>query len=112
MLKLWRERPVLTSAFVLACTLTLFFAARLVVGAVYWANHRDEPVRGWMTVGYVARSWGFYPQEFSTSAGLQDFSGQPMTLIEIARQRKIPVSDVIAQIEATIAALQQEKPQQ
>ena len=110
MLKLWRARPYLTSAFTLACAITLFFAGRFVVDAVYWANHREVQVRGWMTVGYIARSWGLHPRDIDQRAGLPAPPGHPLPLAEIARLRGVPVSDIITLVEGTIATLQAEAP--
>jgi hypothetical protein len=104
---LWRQRPVLTSAFLLACAVTIFFAGFTVYRAVYWANHREEPVRAWMTVGYVGRSWGLDPRELDAVAGLPlpEVRGHPLTLADIARDRGVPVAEVIADVEAAIATL-------
>jgi hypothetical protein len=104
---LWRQRPVLTSAFLLACAVTIFFAGFTVYRAVYWANHREEPVRAWMTVGYVGRSWGLDPRELDAVAGLPlpEVRGHPPTLADIARDRGVPVAEVIADVEAAIATL-------
>lgn len=103
----WRKRPVLTSAFLLACAVTLFFAGRLVFFTVYWSTHREMPVQGWMTVGYVARSWGLEPRALDAAAGLPEpeVKGRPQPLAEIARDRGVPMSEVIAEVEAAIAAL-------
>jgi hypothetical protein len=105
--QLWRQRPVLTSAFLLACAVTLFFAGFTVTRAVYWANHQEEPVRGWMTVGYVGRSWGLDPRELDAVAGLPlpEERGHPLTLAEIALDRGVPVTDIIAEVEAAIVTL-------
>jgi hypothetical protein len=108
---LWRARPWLTSTFLLACVLTMFFAARFVVRTVYWANHRDEEVRPWMTVGYVARSWGLDGREIDALAGLPlpEVKGYPLTLNEIAADQGVPVSEVIAKVEAAVAKIQAAK---
>lgn len=107
MIKLWRSRPILTTAFLLACLATLFFTTRLVVKTVYWASHQEEPVRPWMTVGYVARSWGLDPMELDLAAGLPvpEVKGRPQPLSEIAKDRGVPVEQVIAELEAAIATL-------
>jgi hypothetical protein len=112
MLKLWRTRPVLTSAFVLACVLTLFFALRVVYGAVYWANHKNVDVRGWMTVGYIAKSWDLKGPDLDALARLPTpkVKGHPQPLAEIAKDRGVPVADVIAEVEAAIATLTKAKP--
>jgi hypothetical protein len=105
--QLWRARPILTSAFLLACAVTLFFAGFTVTRAVYWANHREEPVSAWMTVGYIGRSWGLDPREIDAVAGLPvpEERGHPLTLTEIARDRGVPVTEIIAEVEAAIATL-------
>lgn len=104
---LWRARPGLTSAFLLACAVTLFFTVRFVGHTVYWANHQDEAVRPWMTVGYVARSWGLDGREIDALAGLPlpEVKGHPQTMAEIAADRGVPVSEVIAEVEAAVAEL-------
>ena len=111
MLDLWRARPVLTSAFLLACAVTLFFAGRFAVYTVYWANHREMPVQAWMTVGYVARSWGLDGREIDALAGLPlpEVKGRPQPLSEIAADRGVPVTEVIADVEAALATLRAAK---
>jgi hypothetical protein len=106
-LALWRLRPVLATAFVLACALTLFFAGRFTVYTVYWATHHEEPIRPWMTVGYVARSWGLDGRDIDALAGLPlpEVKGRPQSLAEIAADRGVPVAEVIAEVEAAIATL-------
>lgn len=107
LLTLWRARPVLTTAFLLACAVTLFFAGRLVVYTAYWSTHRELPVEPWMTVGYVARSWGLDPRALDAAAGLPppEERGRPKPLAEIARDRGVPVAEVIAEVRAAIATL-------
>ncbi len=110
MLKLWRSRPYLVSAFLLASALTLFFAVRLLSQAIYWADpaHREQAVEGWMTVGYIARSWDLYGPDIDALAKLPlpDVKGHAQPLVEIAKDRGIPVADVIAEVEKAIRTLQ------
>ncbi len=107
--QLWRARPVLSSAFLLACALSLFFAGRLVFFTIYWSNpeHQNESLKPWMTVGYIARSWHLDAPEIDTLAGLPgpQERGHPMTLTDIARARGVPVAEVMAEVEAALAAL-------
>jgi hypothetical protein len=112
--QLWRARPILTSAFLLACGLTLFFTGFTVYRAVYWANHREQPVSAWMTVGYIGRSWGLDPRQIDAVAGLPlpEVRGHPLTLAEIARDRGVPVAEVISEVEAAIVTLRSEDPEQ
>jgi hypothetical protein len=104
---LWRARPWLTSAFLLACALTLFFAGRFTVQTIYWASHQEEPIRPWMTVGYVARSWGLEPREIDRVAGLPfpEVKGRPQPLSEIASDQGVPVEEIIARVEAAVTEL-------
>ncbi len=112
MIRLWRNRPLLTSAFLLACALTLFFAVRFVVQAVYWSSHQEEPVQPWMTVGYVARSWGLDPREIDALAGLPtpDVKGHSQPLSEIAKDRAVPVEAVIDAVETAVDTLLADQP--
>ena len=105
-----RRHPVVVSVLVLALGLALFFAGRFALRAVYFAQHREEPVAGWMTVGYVGRSWGFDPREIDALAGLPvPEKGRPFTLEEIAAARGVPVAEVVAAVEAALARLQAER---
>jgi hypothetical protein len=104
---LWRKHPYLVAAFALALALTLFFAGRFVVQVAYWSDpaHRNQTVQGWMTVGYVGRSWGLDPREIDDIAGLPRPEGHPKPLVEIAAERGVPVTDLIAEVEAAIVTL-------
>ena len=108
---LWKVRPWLTSAFLLACAMTLFFSGRLVFHTVYWAAHQEEVVQPWMTVGYVAQSWDLDAREIDAIAGLPlpEEKGRPQPLSEIAADRGVPVSEVIAEVEGAIQTLRAEE---
>lgn len=109
MFRLAKQRPFLVAAFLLATALTLFFSGRLLVRAIYWADpaHHNETVKPWMTVGYIARSWRVDPQELDAIANLPmpKEKGHPQPLAEIAQDRGVPVSDVIAEVTAALAIL-------
>jgi hypothetical protein len=114
MLKLWKQRPLLVSAFFLALALTLFFGFRLVRHTLYWADpaHRNESVQPWMTVGYIAKSWHLKAPDIDALAhlpGPQEL-GHPAPLSEIAKARGVPVADVIKEVEAAIATLKAQQP--
>ena len=110
MFGVFRRHPVLVTVLVASLLLALFFAGRFALRAVYFAQHREEPVAGWMTVGYVGRSWGLDPREIDARAGLPlPENGRPFTLEEIARDRGVPVAEVVAEVEAALAALRAER---
>lgn len=109
MLQLWRQRPLLVSAFVLTTALTLFFGIRFIAQAVYWANpaHHQQAIEPWMTAGYIGKSWDLDPRALDAQAGLPlpQEKGRPQPLSEIAQDRGIPVADLIAQVEKAVQEL-------
>lgn len=109
MWQLWRARPILTSAFVLAAALMVFFAGRIAVRTLYWANpaHHNQTLAPWMTVGYIARSWDVKPTDLDALAKLPPptIKGHPQPLIEIARDRGVPTAQLITEVQAALTVL-------
>jgi hypothetical protein len=105
MISIFRRHPYLSGAFAFAAILALFFAVRLLTGAIYWARHQSETVQPWMTVGYVGHSWELDPREIGLVAGLSPPEGHPLTLSQIADRERVPVSEVVARVEAAVARL-------
>ena len=102
----FRSHPRLSLAFGLALALTLLFAVRLTMGVIYWSAHHEEPIRPWMPVGYVAKSWDLNPRVIDQTAGLPPpEEGHLFTLQEIADKRAVPVSTIIKQVEDAVAKL-------
>lgn len=106
MIQLFRRHPFLISAFSLAVLVSLFLIIRILVQGIYWAQHREVDIQPWMTIGYVGRSWGVPPRELDDRAGLpKPENGHPKTLEQIANDRGVPVSEIIALVEKTIAEM-------
>jgi hypothetical protein len=82
---LWQSHRWLLLGFLAALALTLFFAGRAAVFAVYWSQHRDEA---------IAAALGLSPEEGE---------GRRLTLAEIAADRGVSVETLAAEIEAVIA---------
>jgi hypothetical protein len=106
-----RRHPRLMSAAILMSLLALFFAGRFVTSAIYWSQHRNEPIKAWMTVGYIGRSWDLHPRAIDDAAGLPKPGDHPYTLQEIADQRGVPVETIIEQVEDTVAKMLAERKQ-
>lgn len=106
---LFRQHPKLVSALALTTALALFFALKFLVGVAYWSQHQKETIRPWMTIGYVAKSWGLKAHEIDLRAGLPHPPERPLTLIEIAKIQNISVEDVIKHVEATVAEMKAEQ---
>ena len=102
----WRRHPVLTALFVLAILVTSGFAARTAIFVVYWSDptHRDATIEGWMTPGYVARSWHVAPDVVAVALGVEIGEGHGLTLEALARERGVPLSQIEASLAAAIAA--------
>jgi hypothetical protein len=113
--KLWRSHPYALGGFVLAAAITLFFLVHIVVRAAFWMDpaHHDMTPQPWMTVGFIGKSWGIDPAEIDARAGFpapSEGKGHPLTLIEIAAQRGVPVGEVITEVEAVVLTLKAEGP--
>ncbi len=106
MRRLWRDHKLLTIAFLLAGTLTTFFAVRLVASWIYWNDpaHRDLDIAGWMTPRYVAHSWRLPPEILAETLDLGPPAGSPPTIAELAAERGVTVEDLARQIEAAAEA--------
>ena len=63
---------MLTGVFVVALILATMLAARTVRSAIYWRLHHQEPIAGWMTVNYVARSYDVPPDVLWKALGLPE----------------------------------------
>lgn len=68
-----KQRPLrrlLIAAFVIALAFTGYHIVRTVNAAIYWNQHRDEPIERWMTLGYVAHSYHLPPHVLNEALGL------------------------------------------
>ena len=107
--RMLRQAPVLSAAFALALLATLWFGGRFVAQAVYWSDpaHQDQTISGWMTPGYVARSWRV-PREVVANALDLPAPGagspRPPPLEVLARERDVPLPELVAQLTASIEA--------
>ena len=90
----------------LALTASLALVGRITYRAVYWSQHAQEPIQPWMTMGYIGRSWGLDPREIDARAGLPTpEQGKPFTLEQIARDRGVPVAEIMDLVEQTITQM-------
>jgi len=99
-------------AFLLTVLVTGMFAVRTVRRAVYWHNHRDEPIRAWMSVGYVARSYRVPPPVLYQALGVDPQPHDRRPLREIARRQNRSVEAVILDLQNAIEHFRQSPPPQ
>lgn len=103
---LWRRHRAASIAFALAAALALVFALRFAAFAVYWSDpaNRDRKIEGWMTPGYVARSWQVDPALVRKALGGPFEDARRLTIDRIARQTGVPKDRLVADVRRAIAA--------
>lgn len=101
--KLWFEHRLLLIAFIIASLAAILFAVRLMIFTIYWSQHRDEPLQGWMTIGYVARSYDLPREALAVELGLVEGATPRISLSGIAKLRGVPLASVEERVLAFIA---------
>ncbi|HHZ09409.1 MAG TPA: hypothetical protein GX405_11595 [Rhizobiales bacterium] len=99
------RRTFLKIAFALALAAAVALAARAAFRFVYWRNHRDEEVAGWMPLGYVARSHGVPVGALRRALGLPEGVADRRPIEEIARARGMATAAFVAEVEEALAAV-------
>lgn len=89
-------------AFVVTTVIALGFALRLAIGVLYWDANQARAIEAWMPIGYVARSWDIPPDILAQALGVEPGSLSRESLERIAAQQNLPVSEIIARLEAAI----------
>jgi hypothetical protein len=97
-----RRQWVLVTAFMLVVIVTALSAMRTVRRAIYWSHHRDEPIRSWMTLRYVAHSYDVSPGMLYEALGIPHPPHDRRPILEIAREQKVPVAVVMKTIQQAI----------
>jgi hypothetical protein len=95
------KRWLLVLAFVASATLTVLFAFR----AVHRRPHpnRDEQIRPWMTITYVAHSYHVPPHVLYEALGVQHKPHDRLTIARVAHEQNRPVHAVISDLMEAIA---------
>lgn len=108
---LWRRRPLLTSAFVIALTLTLIFAAKAAFFYAYWTDQRQNSVARWMSPAYIARTWKIDIEDIQEELALDDGQLRGVPIARIARQRGDTPRDYVEAINELIREEHGEPPE-
>lgn len=110
--RLWKTHRLAVVAFVAALLVALFFAARLLYFTVYWSDpaHRNQPIEDWMTVGYVARSYGVPRDELAQAIGVMPAPGKRRTLAQLASERGVDTATIRVELQQAIIKLQSAHP--
>jgi hypothetical protein len=97
----WRRWLILI-AFLLAALFAGLFAVRTVRHALYWSLHRDEVIRPWMSVSYVARSYHVPPPVLYRAINLTPVPHDRRPLRDIALEQRRPVEALAAELQKAI----------
>ena len=96
--------------FLLVAGFTAYRAVHTVRRVVYWRAHRDEPIRGWMTVGFVAHSYRVPSHVLYEALGLTDKPRDKRPLREIAKTQHRSMDEVRAILQDAITHARQQSP--
>src|SRR5947209_1261764 len=110
MRQLSRQQWLVALAFLLALAVTGLFGVRAVRHAVYWHYHRDEPIRPWMSVPYIAHSYRVPPHVLYKAIGLTPIPHDRRPLRQIAREQNRPVADRVTELQDAIAEVRSARP--
>ena len=99
---LWQQNKLLLIAFVVAGLITIMFAVRTIVFAIYWNNpdHQRQAFEAWMTPQYVAYSYGLDREQVARTLGLEPNAGMRLKMGDIAAQTGLTLQQLQAKIDA------------
>jgi ABC-type phosphate transport system auxiliary subunit len=97
-----RTQWLILIAFVLVLAFTGFQIFRTVQRANYWRQHHEEPIAGWMRIGYVANSYHVPPQVLQEAIGLPPNVPDRRPLAEIAKSQNRSFAELKADLEKAI----------
>lgn len=102
-----RRHKALSFAFFVGCLLTFMFLVRFTASVVIWSDpaRMDQPIAGWMTPRYVAKSWEVPPDVVAAALGLErGGSARRATLDHIADLQERNFDDLVQALESEIEA--------
>ena len=92
----------LIAAFVLAMGLFVAFSLHALWVVTHLAD-APGPVEGWMTPGYVQRSYDVAPDALARALGVEPGTARGQTLDEIAKARGLSLEALLAAVQAVVA---------
>jgi hypothetical protein len=99
----WKQWLAL-SALVLVLLVTGLFAVRTVRRAIYWRLHRDEAIRPWMSIPYVAHSYRLPPHILYDALGIPPHPPHDRRPIkQIAKEQNRSVEEIVGTLQSAIA---------
>lgn len=105
----WKQW-LLFCAFIFVVCFTGFYIYRTVERAAYWRNHRDQPIAGWMPVGYIAHSYHVPPTVLYDALGLKPEPRDRRTISQIAKAQNRSAAEVEKDLEEAVNKFRAEHP--
>lgn len=103
------RRQLIRLAFVAISVLTVLFAVRGIQHGRRLRARPDEPIQGWMNIGYVAHSYHVPPDVIHQALGLPPQRDR-RPLVRIAVDTGRPTDEVIAAVMAAIQEFRANRP--
>ncbi|MCK4861510.1 MAG: hypothetical protein KAS85_06320 [Rhodobacteraceae bacterium] len=94
MKRLWSDHKLLVLGFLGALILTTILFMRLIADVAYWPQHQDEPISGWMTVGYVAHSYDVDKDGLIQALGIETDLRRHLTLKAVADGQDMSLAEL------------------
>lgn len=94
----------------LVLLVTGLFAARTVRRTIYWRLHRDEAIRPWMTVPYVAHSYHVPPHVLYEALRVPPQPHDRRPIKEIAREQNTSTEKLITTLQEAITREREQHP--
>jgi hypothetical protein len=96
------QQWLIVAMFLLVAGFTAFKAVHTARKVIYWQAHRDEPIHGWMSVGYVAHSYRVPPYVLYLALGLPYKPPDKRPLHEIAKIQHRSMNEISAVLQNAI----------
>lgn len=105
----WKQWTAI-AALALVVLFTGLFAVRTFRRAIYWRMHRDEVIRPWMSLPYVAHSYRVPPHVLYDALKLEHPPHDRRPIRQIAKEQNRSVNDVIKTLSDAIGRARQPGP--
>ena len=105
-----RKQWIAIAALILVVLLTGLFAVRTFRRAVYWRMHRDEVIRPWMSLPYVAHSYRVPPRVLYDALKIEHPPHDRRPIRQIAKEQNRPVNDLVKTLSDAIGRARQQPP--
>jgi hypothetical protein len=97
-----RRQWLIVAAFACVLLFTGYEIWRSVTYTMYWQQHRDVPIAGWMTIGYISHSYHVPPPVLNEAAGLPPDARDHRPLRAIAKSQNRNVEELIGNLKSAV----------